>query len=71
MGEIHNPTEDAEAVKLLQAMPKAAKLWLNHHIGNSLQVLLNSEKVNNPEHVVRAAKHIIEDMKRIGCFELL
>ena len=71
MGAIHNPEEDEIAVAILREIPKEARLWLNHHIGNSVQVLLNSDTYHNPEHVVRAAQHIIEDMKRIGCFRLL
>lgn len=71
MGAIHNPAEDAVAVAQLQAMPKEARIWLNHHIANPLQVLLNCEKVFTAEQVVRAAEHIVEDMKRIGCFRLV
>ena len=71
MGAIHNAEEDEIAVEQLRAMPEEARLWLNHHIGNSMQVLLNAEYYHNPEHVARAARHIIEDMQRIGCFQFV
>jgi hypothetical protein len=71
VGAIHNKQEDEAAVKILQAMPKEARIWLNHHIGNPMQVLLNAGVINKPEHVTQAAQHVIEDMKRIGCFKLL
>jgi hypothetical protein len=71
MGAIHDKKEDALAVKQLQALPEEARLWLNHHIGNSILVLINAKYYHNAEHCVAAAEHIIEDMKRIGCFKLV
>ena len=70
MGAIHDPEEDARAVAVLLDMPDEARIWLNHHVGNPLSLLLNAKAFNDPAQVVKAAEHIIEDMQRIGCFKL-
>jgi hypothetical protein len=67
MGAITDHEEDQRAVKILQQLPEEAKDWIRHHFRNCLLCIGGGAEIHHPDMIMSAAKHLVEDLKRIGC----
>ena len=67
MGAIVDKQEDQNAVDQLRAMPDDVKLWISHHMRNSLQAMMNAIETGNKNIGMQAARHMVEDLERIEC----
>ncbi|MBI5075593.1 MAG: hypothetical protein HZB62_10580 [Nitrospirae bacterium] len=55
-----------KAIAELSALSREAKEFLNHHIGNSLNIVIVGIEVDNKEMATDAAWHIIDDLHMAG-----
>mgnify|MGYP001590793668 CR=1 FL=1 len=62
----NNYAGQEKAIEELNALSNEAKAFLNHHIGNSLSVIIGAIKVGELELAEEAAWHIVDDMKTAG-----
>ena len=60
-----------EGMEDLKDIPKAARRYINHHLGNSLTSLSACLSVDDIEGSKEAVAHIIDDLKRAGFFRII
>ena len=58
---------DEKAIEELQGLSAEAKKYLSHHLRNSLATILFGAEKGEFIKIKRAAWHIEEDLKKIGC----
>lgn len=59
--------EQEKAIEELKGLSLEAKRYLSHHLRNSLSAIIFSADKGELIKIKRAAWHIVEDLKRIGC----
>lgn len=57
------------AIEELSALSREAKMYLCHHIGNSLQGILGHIKLGRHEDIEQIVWHIVEDLELAGIRE--
>ena len=58
---------DEKAIEELQALSIEAKRYLSQHLRNSLATIIYGAEKGEFIKIKRAAWHIVEDLKKIGC----
>ncbi|GAB4485916.1 MAG: hypothetical protein OHK006_12850 [Thermodesulfovibrionales bacterium] len=61
-----NYFDQDRAIAELSALSPEAKHFLNHHLGNSLGVIIGGIRIGRHEMAVEAALHIVADLELAG-----
>lgn len=61
-----NYTGQEEAIRELSALSEDAKKFLNHHIGNSLAVILGAARLGHQQVIHEHVDHIVDDLILAG-----
>lgn len=62
---------EEKGIEALKDIPDSAKAYINHHLGNSLSSLQACLSIGNIEASKEMAKHMTDDLKRVGFFQTL
>ncbi len=57
---------EEQIIPEIEALSPEAKGLLNHHLNNSLSVVIGGIETGHIDLAKKAAKHIIEDLERFG-----
>lgn len=60
------PSQD-KAIQELRALSDDAKVFLSHHIRNSLSGVIGGIDTGKLDIAKNSAEHIVKDLEKIGC----
>ncbi len=57
-----------KGIEELRALPQEAREYLEHHVGNALQVISGSAELGTTDGIHEQVDHIMDDLMRAGLF---